>query len=109
MMHDSCQPGAAWRLPGEHFSQGSHLCRVARLPHPRKTPKKKKSASLFRASTNIGQKFSGRAPRSPAHTWRAAGITILSGERGRLKLAQQMAGHESPRTLRPNKGREYTE
>ena len=44
-----------------------------------KNSEEKKSASLFRASTNIGQKFSGRAPRSPAHTWRAAGITILPG------------------------------
>ena len=48
------------------------------------------------------------------HTWRATGITIYLENDGRLEHAQQMAGHESPRTtnnetLRPNKGRDYTE
>ena len=45
------------------------------------------------------------------HTWRATGITIYLENDGRLEHAQQMAGHESPRTtnLRPDKGRNYTE
>jgi integrase len=32
------------------------------------------------------------------HTWRATGITIYLENDGRLEHAQQMAGHESPRT-----------
>ena len=41
-------------------------------------------------------------------------ILMVFGNRlendGRLEDAQQMAGHESPRTtLRPHKGRDYTE
>ena len=43
------------------------------------------------------------------HTWRATGITIYLENDGRLEHAQQMAGHESPRTtLRPDEGRNYT-
>jgi integrase/recombinase XerD len=34
------------------------------------------------------------------HTWRAAGITIYLENDGRLEHAQQMAGHESPRTTK---------
>jgi integrase len=34
------------------------------------------------------------------HTWRATGITIYLENDGRLEHAQQMAGHESPRTMR---------
>jgi integrase len=32
------------------------------------------------------------------HTWRATGITVYLENGGRLEQAQQMAGHESPRT-----------
>jgi integrase/recombinase XerD len=43
------------------------------------------------------------------HTWRATGITIYLENDGRLEHAQQMAGHESPRTtLGLDKGRDYT-
>ena len=34
------------------------------------------------------------------HTWRATGITIYLENDGRLEHAQQMAGHESPRTAK---------
>jgi len=34
------------------------------------------------------------------HTWRATGITIHLENDGRLEDAQQMAGHESPRTTK---------
>jgi hypothetical protein len=34
-------------------------------------------------------------------TWRATGITIYLENDGRLEHAQQMAGHESPRTTKP--------
>jgi integrase/recombinase XerD len=34
------------------------------------------------------------------HTWRATGITIYLENDGRLERAQQMAGHESPRTTK---------
>src|SRR5271165_733990 len=34
------------------------------------------------------------------HTWRATGITIYLENDGRLEHAQQMAGHESPRTTK---------
>jgi integrase/recombinase XerD len=34
------------------------------------------------------------------HTWRATGITIHLENDGRLEHAQQMAGHESPRTTK---------
>jgi hypothetical protein len=34
------------------------------------------------------------------HTWRATGITIYLENEGRLEHAQQMAGHESPRTTK---------
>jgi integrase len=34
------------------------------------------------------------------HTWRATGITIYLENDGRLEPAQQMAGHESPRTTK---------
>jgi integrase len=34
------------------------------------------------------------------HTWRATGITIYLENDGRLEHAQQMAGHESPRTIK---------
>ncbi len=34
------------------------------------------------------------------HTWRATGITIYLENAGRLEHAQQMAGHESPRTTK---------
>src|ERR1700736_1842812 len=44
------------------------------------------------------------------HTWGATGITIYLENDGRLEHAQQMAGHESPRTtLRPDKERDYTD
>jgi hypothetical protein len=34
------------------------------------------------------------------YTWRATGITIYLENDGRLEHAQQMAGHESPRTTK---------
>jgi integrase/recombinase XerD len=34
------------------------------------------------------------------HTWRATGITIYLENDGRLEHAQQMGGHESPRTIK---------
>jgi integrase len=34
------------------------------------------------------------------HTWRATGITIYLEDDGQLEHAQQMAGHESPRTTK---------
>jgi integrase/recombinase XerD len=34
------------------------------------------------------------------HTWRATGITIYLENDGRIEHAQQMAGHESPRTTK---------
>jgi hypothetical protein len=34
------------------------------------------------------------------NTWRATGITIYLENDGRLEHAQQMAGHESPRTTK---------
>jgi len=34
------------------------------------------------------------------HTWRATGITIYLENDGRLEHAQQMAGHEFPRTTK---------
>ena len=34
------------------------------------------------------------------YTWRATGITIYLENDGRLEHAQQMAGHESPRTIK---------
>jgi integrase len=34
------------------------------------------------------------------HTWRPTGITIYLENEGRLEHAQQMAGHESPRTTK---------
>jgi integrase/recombinase XerD len=34
------------------------------------------------------------------HTWRATGIAIYLESDGRLEHAQQMAGHESPRTTK---------
>jgi integrase len=37
---------------------------------------------------------------STFHTWRATGITIYLENDGRLEHAQQMAGHESPRTTK---------
>jgi len=36
------------------------------------------------------------------HTWRATGITIYLENDGRIEHAQQMAGHESPRTTKPH-------
>jgi integrase len=48
----------------------------------------------------------GNGPRrrffSPVgcHNWRATGITIYLENDGRLAHAQQMAGHESPRTIK---------
>ena len=38
---------------------------------------------------------------NPAITWRATGITFYLEDDGRLEHAQQMAGHESPRTTKP--------
>ena len=46
------------------------------------------------------------------HTWRATGITIYLENDGRLEHAQQMAGHESPRTTKlydRTKDENYTE
>jgi integrase/recombinase XerD len=34
------------------------------------------------------------------HTWRATGVTVYVENGGRLEHAQQMAGHESPRTTK---------
>jgi len=34
------------------------------------------------------------------HTWRATGVTMYLENSGRLEHAQQMAGHESPRTTK---------
>jgi integrase len=34
------------------------------------------------------------------HTWRATGVTVYLENGGRLEHAQQMAGHESPRTTK---------
>jgi integrase/recombinase XerD len=35
---------------------------------------------------------------TPSHTFRATGITMYLSNGGVLEKAQQMAGHESPRT-----------
>ena len=40
------------------------------------------------------------SPSVGCHTWRATGITIYLENDGRLEHAQQMAGHESPRTTK---------
>jgi integrase/recombinase XerD len=42
----------------------------------------------------------GQECRSDAIPWRATGITIYLENDGRLEHAQQMAGHESPRTTK---------
>ena len=39
-------------------------------------------------------------PPVGCRTWRATGITIYLENDGRLEHAQQMAGHESPRTTK---------
>jgi integrase len=55
---------------------------------------------------NVGVAWASRrhqVPRTPTvgcHTWRATGITIYLENDGRLEHAQQMAGHESPRTTK---------
>jgi hypothetical protein len=41
-----------------------------------------------------------RRTTSSHATWRATGITIYLENDGRLEHAQQMAGHESPRTTK---------
>jgi integrase/recombinase XerD len=40
------------------------------------------------------------APATARLTWQATGITIYLENDGRLEHAQQMAGHESPRTTK---------
>ena len=75
---------------------------------------------LFQSVNSAGTKVTGRAlnrynvwaairKRAKAagfltpvgcHTWRATGITIYLENDGRLEHAQQMAGHESPRTTK---------
>jgi integrase len=42
----------------------------------------------------------GARPPVGCHTWRATGVTIYLENDGRLNHAQQMAGHESPRTTK---------
>jgi integrase len=75
---------------------------------------------LFQSVNSVGTEVTGRAlnrynawaairKRAKAagfltpvgcHTWRATGITIYLENDGRLEHAQQMAGHESPRTTK---------
>jgi integrase len=75
---------------------------------------------LFQSVNSVGTEATGRAlnrynawaairKRAKAagfltpvgcHTWRATGITIYLENDGRLEHAQQMAGHESPRTTK---------
>jgi integrase len=43
-------------------------------------------------------KLAGISTEISCHTFRATGITEYLKNRGRLEIAQQMAGHESPRT-----------
>jgi integrase/recombinase XerD len=60
---------------------------------------------LFQSVNSAGTEVTGRALNrflTPVgcHTWRATGITIYLENDGRLEHAQQMAGHESPRTTK---------
>jgi hypothetical protein len=62
---------------------------------------------LHTESQTISYKETARGPKAAGfltpvgcHTWRATGITIYLENNGRLKHAQQMAGHESPRTTK---------
>jgi integrase/recombinase XerD len=47
-----------------------------------------------------GPKRRAFSPPVGCHTWRATGITIYLENDGRLEHAQQMTGHESPRTTK---------
>jgi site-specific recombinase XerD len=75
---------------------------------------------LFQSLNSLGTEITGRALKrynawvairkraraagflTPVrwHTWRATGITIFLENDGRLEHAQQMAGHEAPRTTK---------
>ena len=65
---------------------------------------------LFQSVNSLGTAVTGRTLNrynawgflTPVgcHTWRATGITIYLENDGRLEHAQQMAGHESPRTTK---------
>jgi integrase len=63
---------------------------------------------FFRISPKVAQglpvtaraKAAGFLTPVGCHTWRATGITIYLENDGRLEHAQQMAGHESPRTTK---------
>ena len=53
-----------------------------------------------RAAIRKRAKAAGFLTPVGCHTWRATGITIYLENDGRLEHAQQMAGHESPRTTK---------
>jgi integrase len=76
---------------------------------------------IFQSVTRAGTALTGRAlnwhnawaairkrarragfltPPVGCHTWRATGVTVYLENGGRLEQAQQMAGHESPRTTK---------
>src|SRR3977135_1063950 len=58
------------------------------------------SSPPFSLSFRVDYAFTRFLPPVGCHTWRATGITIYLENDGRLKHAQQMAGHESPRTTK---------
>ena len=60
------------------------------------------SAKRYNARAAIRKRAKAAGFLTPVgcHTWRATGITIYLENDGRLEHAQQMAGHESPRTTK---------
>jgi integrase len=63
---------------------------------------RKRALNRYNAGAAIRQraKAAGFLTLVGCHTWRATGITIYLENDGRLEHAQQMAGHESPRTTK---------
>src|SRR5271166_2971031 len=58
------------------------------------------AAVAYPSAIAITGEFPGFLTPVGCHTWRATGITIYLENDGRLEHAQQMAGHESPRTTK---------
>jgi hypothetical protein len=110
---DSALPRAFWITKAEIPLENHKFCFVLVSPHvKRATPVSERKfgwnggdGTCFEPLQRLGcdpeaGQSGGLFTPVGCHTWRATGITIYLENDGRLEHAQQMAGHESPRTTK---------
>jgi integrase len=94
------QKADPWQTPSHQVGATANLCSRA-LIQPG-TAVTGRALNRYNAWAAIRKRAKAAGFLTPVgcHTWRATGITIYLENDGRLEHAQQMAGHESPRTTK---------